>query len=131
MAERKKGRDRITDVAAGLGFRGGKLLVTLGYDDEPLGGLWEFPGGKVETGETFQQCLSRELHEELGITVEIDNLIETDTHAYPGKTVRLKFFRCRWVSGEPRTLGCADFKWVTAGDLGQYEFPAADAVLIE
>ena len=128
MHEKEK---TITDVAAGLVFRDGMLLITLRYDDAHLGGLWEFPGGKVESGETFEACLLRELREELGIVVEIQDLIETDTHAYPGKTVRLKFFRCRWVANEPRALGCADFKWVTAGDLRQYEFPAADAVLIE
>ncbi len=122
---------KITDVAAGLVFRDGKLLITLRYDDAHLGGLWEFPGGKVERDETFEVCLLRELREELGIEVEIQELIETDTHAYPGKTVRLKFFRCRWVANEPRKLGCADFRWVTASELKQYEFPAADAVLIE
>src|SRR3954447_8776395 len=60
MGEKKKA---ITDVAAGLVFRNGKLLITLRYDDAHLGGLWEFPGGKVEPGETFEQCLLRELQE--------------------------------------------------------------------
>jgi mutator protein MutT len=128
MAGKKKA---VTDVAAGLVFREGKLLITLRYDDAHLGGLWEFPGGKLEPGETFEQCLLRELREELAIEVEIIDLIETDTHAYPGKTVRLKFFRCRWKANEPRALGCADFKWVKARELKKYEFPAADAVLIE
>src|SRR5438477_11869871 len=128
MREKKKA---ITDVAAGLVFRKGKLLITLRYDDAHLGGLWEFAGGKLEPGETFEECLLRELHEELGIEVEIVDLIETDTHAYPGKTVRLKFFRCRWIANEPQALGCADFKWVKADELGDYEFPAADAVLNE
>jgi mutator protein MutT len=128
MAKTKKA---VTDVSAGLVFRAGKLLITLRYDDAHLGGLWEFPGGKLEPGETFEQCLLRELREELGIEVEIIDLVETDTHAYPGKTVRLKFFRCRWKANEPRAMGCADFKWVKAPELKQYEFPAADAVLIE
>src|SRR5438552_14203077 len=86
----KKEEGRVTDVAAGLVFRDGKLLITLRYDDAHLGGLWEFPGGKVERDESFEVCLLRELREELGIGVEIQELIETDTHAYPGKTVRLK-----------------------------------------
>jgi mutator protein MutT len=126
-----KKQTAVTDVAAGLVFRDGKLLITLRYDDAHLGGLWEFPGGKLERGESFEECLLRELREELGIEVEIQELIETDTHAYPGKTVRLKFYRCRWVANEPRALGCADFKWVGAEQLKEFEFPAADAVLIE
>jgi mutator protein MutT len=119
------------DVAAGLVFREGKLLITLRYDDAHLGGLWEFPGGKREANETFEECLARELREELGIEVELKELVETDTHAYPEKTVRLKFFRCRWTAGEPRALGCAAFKWVTAAELKSHEFPAADAVLLD
>jgi 8-oxo-dGTP diphosphatase len=121
----------IIDVAAGLVFRDGKLLITLRYDDAHLGGLWEFPGGKVEPKESFEDCLVRELREELAIEVKIKELIETDTHAYPGKTVRLKFYRCSWTSGEPRALGCAAFKWVTAPELKEHEFPAADAVLLD
>jgi mutator protein MutT len=129
MLEKKQGR--VTDVAAGLIFRDGKLLIALRHDDAHLGGLWEFPGGKLEPGETFEQCLVRELNEELGIEVEVRELMETDTHTYPERTVRLKFFRCDWKANEPKALGCADFRWVTAGQLKDFEFPAADAVLIE
>jgi mutator protein MutT len=129
MLEKKQGQ--VTDVAAGLIFRDGKLLIALRHDDAHLGGLWEFPGGKLESGETFEQCLVRELKEELGIEVEVRELLETDTHTYPERTVRLKFFRCDWKASEPKALGCADFRWVTAGQLKDFEFPAADAVLIE
>jgi len=115
MGEKKEAR--VTDVAAGLIFRDCKLLITLRYDDAHLGGLWEFPGGKLEAGETFEQCLSRELREELGIEVLIQELMETDIHAYPERTVRLKFFRCEWKANEPEALGCADFRWVTAAEL--------------
>ena len=117
-------------VAAGLVFRNGKLLITLRHDDAHLGGLWEFPGGKREPGETFQDCLVRELREELGIEVAVGELVESLTHDYSGKTVHLRFFRCAWLRHEPQTLGCADFRWVTAAELADYEFPAADAKLL-
>jgi mutator protein MutT len=119
------------EVSAGLVFRGGKLLITQRHEDAHLGGLWEFPGGKREGNETFEECLVRELHEELGIEVEVGELLESLTHSYPEKTVVLKFFRCRWTQNEPRALDCLDLKWVTASELRDYEFPAADARLLE
>jgi mutator protein MutT len=121
----------LVEVAAGLVFRGGKLLITQRHADSHLGGLWEFPGGKREGDETFEQCLARELREELGIEVEVGELLESLTHRYPGKTVALKFFRCRWKENEPRALDCLDFKWVQAGEMSAYQFPAADARLLQ
>src|SRR5206468_10579462 len=118
-------------VAAALVFRHGKLLITQRYAHAHLGGLWEFPGGKREEGETFYECLHRELKEELGIEVVVEQEIESLTHEYPEKTVHLKFFRCAWMKHEPRPLGCSAFKWVTIDDLKEYAFPAADARLLE
>ena len=120
----------IIEVSAGLIFRSGKILITQRHAGAHLGGLWEFPGGKREAGETFEECLVRELREELGIEVEVGELLESLTHAYPEKTVVLKFFRCRWKQNEPRALDCLDLKWVTTGELRAYEFPAADARLL-
>jgi mutator protein MutT len=120
----------IIDVAAALVFREGKLLITQRYAGAHLGGLWEFPGGKREPNEGFEACLQRELREELGISVTVGELLESLTHAYPEKTVHLKFYRCRWQEHEPQALGCAAFKWVTAGELQDYTFPAADARLL-
>jgi len=119
------------EVSAGLVFRNGKLLITQRHSNTHLGGLWEFPGGKREGTETFEECLARELREELGIEVEVGELLESLTHAYPEKTVSLKFFRCRWKQNEPRAIDCLDLKWVTAAELSNYEFPAADARLLE
>ena len=122
---------QVIDVAAALIFRAGKLLITQRHADAHLGGLWEFPGGKREPNETFQQCLIRELSEELGIEVVVGELLEMLTHAYPDKTVHLRFFRCQWKAHEPRPLGCQALKWVNAHELMDHAFPAADARLLE
>ena len=119
------------DVAAGLVFRDGKLLITQRYAAAHLGGLWEFPGGKREQDETFEECLARELREELGIEVVVVELVESLTHDYPEKTVHLQFYRCQWQRHEPQLLGCPAFKWVMPDELRSYEFPAADARLLK
>src|SRR5262249_36504059 len=108
----------------------GKLLITLRHPEAHLGGLWEFPGGKREPNETFEQCLKRELWEELAIEVTIGEMVERLTHEYPERTVHLRFFRCAWLRHEPQTLGCADFAWVRRDQLGQYAFPEADERLL-
>src|SRR5262245_893408 len=119
------------EVAAGLVFREGKLLITQRPFDAHLGGLWEFPGGKRHPDETFEDCLRRELREEIGIEVEVGEVFETITHAYREKTVHLKFFLCRWLRHEPQTLGCPAFAWVSREQLNEYSFPAADGRLLE
>src|SRR5688572_6595740 len=103
---------KIIEVSAGLVFRSGQLLITQRHATAHLGGLWEFPGGKREPGESFEQCLVRELREELGIEVSVGELFETITHAYPERTVLLKFFRCQLSQGEPQAIDCAAVKWV-------------------
>ena len=120
----------VIDVAAGLVFRNGRLLITQRPTGGHLGGLWEFPGGKIEPGETFEQALHRELMEELGIEVTILGLIESIEHTYPEKTVRLKFFHCAWRRHEPQALGCPTLAWVVREELARYEFPAADVRLL-
>jgi mutator protein MutT len=122
---------RFVEVSAALIFHDGKIFITQRHAKSHLGGLWEFPGGKREPDETFEQCLVRELREELGIEVEVGALFEEIAHTYPEKTVRLKFFVCKWISGEPRTLDCAAFQWVGKTDLAGFDFPAADTRLLE
>jgi mutator protein MutT len=121
---------RPIEVGAGLIFRAAKLLITQRYDGAHLGGLWEFPGGKREPGESFEQCLARELREELGVEVVVGQLFEEITHEYPEKMVHLQFFACRLAAGEPQPLGCAAVKWIGQAELNDYAFPAADATLL-
>lgn len=118
------------EVSAGLLFRDGRLLITQRPAGTHLAGLWEFPGGKREAGETWEACLERELQEELGVRVEVGRLFDEVVHEYPGKRVHLRFFICRLTDGEPAPLGCAAVKWVTAADLARHEFPPADAHLL-
>ena len=118
------------EVAAGLVFHDGRLLITQRPASGHLAGLWEFPGGKREPNESFEQCLHRELQEELGIEVEIHEEVESITHDYPEKRVHLRFFRCSWKRHEPQTVGCSAFRWAGATELAEYEFPAADARLV-
>jgi len=121
----------ITEVSAALIFCDGKLLITQRHARAHLGGLWEFPGGKRESGETFEECLVREIREELGVEISVGKLFESVTHVYPEKTVHLKFFVCWLERGEPQMLGCAAFKWISAAELDNYPFPAADTKLLE
>src|SRR5262249_37966826 len=112
-------------------FRDGRLLITQRPAGAHLGGLWEFPGGKREPHETFAECLVRELREELGIEVEVGEVVESLTHMYPDKTVHLKFFRCRWKQHEPQPLDCLALKWVGVDELPGYSFPEADQQLLK
>jgi mutator protein MutT len=122
---------RRIEVAAGLVFHNGYLLITQRHEDDPLGGLWEFPGGKREAHETWQACLRRELREELGIEVEVGPLWESVDHTYPEQQVHLRFFLCRLVQHTPQAIGCQDFHWINRKALDQYPFPPADARLIQ
>lgn len=119
------------EVAAGLIVRHGRLLIARRYPGSHLGGLWEFPGGKREKGETFEEALVRELQEELDVTVSVGEMIEAVEHTYPDKTVRIRFFRCRIRSGEPRPVGCHGLKWIPRSALGEQRFPEADEHLLE
>jgi len=120
----------VIEASAALIFRDGKLLITQRHAGAHLGGRWEFPGGKREDGETFEQCLVREIREELGVEIAVGELFEEISHAYPEKSVHLKFFLCQLLAGEPKPLECAAVKWIEKAGLDAHEFPAADARLL-
>jgi mutator protein MutT len=119
------------EVAAALIFRQGKLLITQRQVQAHLGGLWEFPGGKREPGETWEACVIREIREELGVEMVVGSLFEAITHSYPEKTVHLKFFTGTLLHGEPQPLDCAACRWIDKAELDHFEFPAADAQLLQ
>ncbi len=118
------------DVAAGLVFRDRRLLIAQRPPGGHLAGLWEFPGGKREPGESWDACLLRELNEELAIEVRFDRWIFDVVHPYPDRTIHLRFGVCHWSAGEPRTIGCSAFAWVSLIEISRYPFPPADAELL-
>jgi len=119
------------EVAAGLVFLRGKLLISQRPAGGHLAGLWEFPGGKCETGETLQECLQRELFEELGVAVNVSEQVMTTTHVYPEKTVKLNFFLCKLVTEKPQGMEGQALAWITLEGLGGYSFPEADGKLLK
>src|SRR5664280_3138207 len=123
-------KPKCIEVSAALIFHHGKLLIAQRQAASHLGGLWEFPGGKREADETFEECLVREIREELGVDISVGELFEEVTHAYPEKSVQLKFFICQLLAGEPQPLECAAVKWIGKTELAVFDFPAADAQLL-
>jgi 8-oxo-dGTP diphosphatase len=120
--------DSIRVVAAVI-ERDSRILITRRRAGAHLGGLWEFPGGKAESGESLEQALRREIREELGVDISVEAPIDTVTWQYPDKRVSIAFFRCV-AHEEPRPLEGQEMLWASRGDLGSYEFPPADAELI-
>jgi len=109
----------------------GEVLIDQRLEEGLLGGMWEFPGGKHEQGETIETCIARELKEELGIAVTVGAELITVDHAYSHKKLRFVVHLCDWVSGEPQPLASQQVRWVRPDDLGNYAFPAANARIIE
>jgi A/G-specific adenine glycosylase len=118
------------DIAAGIIWRDGLILIAQRPPKGLLGGLWEFPGGKRESEESLQEALVREVREELGIKIQVGQLMDTVAHGYTHFRITLHAFHCRYVSGEPQSLGCAAWKWVTPQELDDYAFPAANRTII-
>ena len=118
-------------VAAAIIRKGDYILLTRRRPDAHLPNLWEFPGGKIEPGESLSDALRRELLEELGVHAEVHDECYATIHHYPTKSVDLHFFNCTIVDGEPIAIEVAEFRWVKPEDLRSYEFPKADIELVE
>jgi len=115
------------DVAAAVTVReDGRILVAQRRQGDMLGGLWEFPGGKREAGETLEEALRRELQEEMDITVAVGAPLTTVHHAYMHFRITLVAFWCRLVQGAPRCIECAAFRWVTADELDALPMAVTD-----
>lgn len=119
------------DVTAGFIWKGQKVLLAQRHAQGMLGGLWEFPGGKKESNETLQECLRREIQEELGIEIKVKEPIASIKHAFTHFRMTLHGFHCRYIGGKVQSLGCADWKWIFPFEVSKFALPRADSKLFE
>jgi mutator protein MutT len=117
-------------VVAAVIEEDGAFLVTRRPEGVHLAGLWEFPGGKIDAGETHAQALRREIREELGTDIHVQDLLFHTTHVYPERSVALYFYRCA-LSGDPSALLGQQMRWVRRHELAGLGFPPADEEFIE
>jgi len=118
------------DVVIAVVVRAGKVLICQRKAEDPFGGYWEFPGGKREQGETPQQCLAREMMEELALKVDAMEALPPIEHDYPNLRVRLLSYLCT-AEGEPKPIACQKLAWVELSELATYRFPEANAPLLK
>ena len=116
--------------AAVVRNRKGEILIAQRREQDMLGGLWEFPGGKQENGETIQQCIVRELREELGVNVVVEDFLTTVHHAYSHFTMDMHTYFARIRSGRPRPIHCQDYRWVRLSGLRDVPYSKADLNII-
>jgi 8-oxo-dGTP diphosphatase len=118
-------------VAAAVIEENGRILIAKRKEGEFQGGKWEFPGGKIEDGETPEECLKRELREELGIDTRIGEFIGASRHAFTCQTsIELLAYRAFHLSGTPQPLDHEEIRWVPLAELNNYEFPPADKPIL-
>lgn len=122
-------RRRLRVVAAVI-ERGPEILVSFRRPKGTRPSQWEFPGGKIERGETEVQALVREIREELGVECEVGPLIRRHVHPFAEVDVEIAFYRTRIVSGEPRPLSMEEIRWVHRRDLGRLDFLEADRAFV-
>ncbi len=120
----------IGDVVCAIIERDGRFLIARRPEGKHLARKWEFPGGKVEAGESEAAALDRELQEELGVRVEIIERLTPVEHSYPDRSLRLIAFRCRIVDGVPDAGEHEELRWIEIDEAGAYDFPEADLPIL-
>ncbi|MDZ7343510.1 MAG: A/G-specific adenine glycosylase [candidate division KSB1 bacterium] len=118
-------------IVAGLIWRDGKLLIDQRKNDGLLGGLWEFPGGKIKNGESHAQALRREIREALDVEAEVGDYVMSVDHAYTHFRVTLHVYQCIYRRGQPRALACQNWRWAHPTELAQLAFPKANRKIID
>jgi A/G-specific adenine glycosylase len=117
-------------VSAAVIQSGDQILIAQRPANGMLGGLWEFPGGKQEPGESLPECLRREIREELGVEIEVGEPVISVKHSYTHFKITLHAFYCRLLSGVPQALQVADWRWVTLPEMAAYPFARTDQKII-
>lgn len=120
----------MTEVVAALIWRGDSFMICQRPAHKARGLLWEFVGGKVEPGETKEQALIRECREELGVTLSAGDIFMEVVHEYPDITVHLTLFHAVIAEGEPQMLEHNDIRWITPGEIPEYDFCPADTEIL-
>lgn len=118
-------------VTAAVLEEGGRILIARRKKGDRLERKWEFPGGKLEPGETAEACLARELHEEFGIEAEISSFVASSTYEYPHGTIDLRAYRARRISGEFEINSHEEIAWVKPEELLSYDLSPADIPIAE
>ncbi len=118
-------------VTAAIIEKDGKILIAKRRKNDPLKDKWEFPGGKIEPNETPEECLRRELQEELGVDTKIGEFICSSKYDYSHISIELLVYKVYHLSGEFKANEHEEIKWVAPSDLSSYEFPEADAPIAD
>ena len=121
----------MTEVVAALIWDKNRFMICQRPAHKARGLLWEFVGGKVEPGETGEQALVRECREELDITVAVRDVFMDVVHEYPDLTVHLVLYNASIAEGEPKLLEHSDLRWITVGEIGEYDFCPADEEILK
>jgi 8-oxo-dGTP diphosphatase len=108
----------------------GQILIDRRKVGGTMGGLWEFPGGKIEPGETVEACILREIQEELAIEITVGEQLISIEHTYPTFHLTLTVHHCQHLSGIPQPIESEEIRWVNVTDLDNYQFPAANIAII-
>ena len=108
----------------------GQILIDRRLAKGEMAGLWEFPGGKIELNETVEECIKREISEELAIEVEVGDCLVTIDRTYSNFEVTLFVHHCQYLSGEPQPIECEEIRWVTLAEISNYTFPEANTQII-
>ncbi|NTW47245.1 MAG: (deoxy)nucleoside triphosphate pyrophosphohydrolase [Chlorobaculum sp.] len=120
----------IGDVVCAIIERDGRFLIARRPTGKHLARKWEFPGGKVEAGESEAEALERELLEELGVRVEIVERLTPVEHSYPDRSLRLIAFRCRIAAGVPDAGEHEELRWIDIDEASEFDFPEADLPIL-
>ena len=121
----------MTEVAAALIWSGDKFMICQRPPHKARGLLWEFVGGKKEAGETLEQTLIRECKEEIAVTVKVNDIFAELVHEYPDITIKLTLFNAEIAEGEPQKLEHVDIKWITVGEIDNFDFCPADEDILK
>ena len=123
--------NKMIKVVCGIIYKDGKIFIARRKPHKSMGGLWEFPGGKIEEGEEYADSLKRELQEELEMQVEVNDFLMENIHNYDTFSIKLIAFNCEYISAKMKLVDHDQFKWVSPDELLSFELAPADIPIAE